>query len=50
MSSSQIDTDFLAKGLSFPITSKPFPNKDAIATIKDAVKELEKEQARFVPK
>ena len=38
-----IETDLLAKGLNFSITSKP--NKDIIATIEDAVKDLEKEEA-----
>ena len=34
----------LAKGLNFSITSKTLPNKD-IATVEDAVKDLEKEEA-----
>ena len=33
------------KGLNFWITSKTLTNKDIIATIEDAVKNLEKEQA-----
>ena len=33
------------KGLNFSITSKTLPNKDIIATIEDAVKDLEKEEA-----
>ena len=40
-----IETDLLAKGLNFSITSKTLPNKDIIATIEDAVKDLEKEEA-----
>ena len=32
-------------GFNFSITSKTLPNKDIIATIEDAVKDLEKEQA-----
>ena len=39
-----IETDLLAKGLNFSITSKPLPNKDIIATIDDAVKDLENEE------
>ena len=38
-----IETDLLAKGHNFSITSKTLPNKDIIATIEDAVKNLEKE-------
>ena len=48
MSSGQlthIETDLLAKGLIFSITSKTLPNKDIIATTEDAVKDLEKEVA-----
>ena len=37
------ETNLLAKGLNFPITSKTLPNKGIIATIEDAVKNLEKE-------
>ena len=33
------------KGLNFSIASKTLPNKNIIATIEDAVKDLEKEQA-----
>ena len=40
-----IETDLLAKGLNFSITSKALPNKDIIATIKDAIKDLEIEEA-----
>ena len=40
-----IETDLLAKGLNFPITSETLPNKDIIATIEDVVKDLEKEEA-----
>ena len=48
MSSKQwthIETDLLAKGLNFLITSKTLPNKDNIATVEDAVKDLEKEES-----
>ena len=37
-----IETNLLAKGLEFSITSKTLPNKDIIATIEDAVKDLER--------
>ena len=40
-----IETDLLAKGLNFSITSKTLPNKDIIAAVEDAVKDLEKEEA-----
>ena len=40
-----IEIDLLAKGLNFSITSKTLPNEDIIATIEDAVKDLEKEDA-----
>ena len=40
-----IETDLLAKSLNFSITSKTLPNKDIIATVEDAVKDLEKEEA-----
>ena len=40
-----IESDLLAKGLNFSITSKTLPNKDIIATVEDAVKDLEKEEA-----
>ena len=43
-----IKTDLLAKGLDFSITSKILPNKDIIATVEDAVKHLEKEQADII--
>ena len=39
-----IEADLLTKGLNFSITSKTLPNKDIIATIEDAVKDLEKEE------
>ena len=48
MSSGQlthIETDLLAKGLIFSITSKTLPNKDIIATTEYVVKDLEKEVA-----
>ena len=51
MSSRQLtrsETDLLAKGLNFSITSKTLPNKDIIATIEDAVKDLEKEKAETI--
>ena len=44
-----IETDFLAKGLNFSITSKTLPNKDIIATIEDAVTKI-KRPTRFMPK
>ena len=40
-----VETDLLAKGLNFSITSKSLLHKDIIATIEDAVKDLEKEEA-----
>ena len=40
-----IETGLLAKGLNFSITSKTLPNKDIIATIEVAVKDLAKEEA-----
>ena len=40
-----IETDLLVKGLNFSIASKTLPNKDIIAAIEDAVKDLEKEEA-----
>ena len=40
-----METDLFAKGLNFSITSKTLPNKDIIAAIEDAVKDLEKEDA-----
>ena len=39
-----IETDLFAKDLNFPITCKTLPNKYIIATIEDAVKDLEKEK------
>ena len=42
--SANIETDLLAKGLNFSITSKTLPNKDIIATIEVAVKDLENEE------
>ena len=38
------ETDLIAKGLNFSITSKTLPNKQIIDTIEDAVKDLEKEE------
>ena len=38
-----IVSDLLVKGLYFLISSKTLPNEDMIATIEDAVKDLEKE-------
>ena len=40
-----IKVDLLAKGLNFSITSKRLSNKDIIATIENAVKDLKKEEA-----
>ena len=40
-----IKTYLLAKGLNFSVTSKTLPNKDTIATIEDAVKDLETGEA-----
>ena len=46
-----IETDLLAKSLNFSVTSKTLPNKDIIAPIEYAVKDLEKKKlTRFVPK
>ena len=48
MSSRQLthyETNLLAKALNLSITSKTLPNKDIIAAIEDAVKDLEKEEA-----
>ena len=39
------ETNLIAKGFNFSITSKWLPNKDIIATIDEAVKDLEKEEA-----
>ena len=44
----QIESDLLTKGLNFSITSKTLPNKDIIATRKDAVKDLEKEETDMI--
>ena len=49
MSSGQlnhVETDLLAKGLNFSITSKTLPNKDIIATLEDAVKDLQADTIR----
>ena len=40
-----IETDPFTKALNFSITSTTIPNKDIIATIEDAVKDLEKKEA-----
>ena len=40
-----IETDILMQCLNFSITSKTPPNKDIIATVKDEVKDFEKEEA-----
>ena len=40
-----IETNLLAKGLNFSITSKTLPDKDITATVEDAVTDLEKEEA-----
>ena len=40
-----LKTDLLARGIKLWITSKTLPNKDTIATVQDAVKDLEKEEA-----
>ena len=40
-----IETDLFAKVLNFSITSKAQPNKGIIATVEDAAKVLEKEEA-----
>ena len=40
-----LETDLLAKGLNFSITSKILSNKDIIATTEEAVKDIEKEEA-----
>ena len=39
---SHIETDLLANGLNFSITSKTLPNKDFIETIEDAIKDPKK--------
>ena len=38
----------LTKGLKFSITSKTLPNKDIVATMADAVKDAEKEEAGMI--
>ena len=43
-----VETDILPKGLNFSITSKTLPNQDIIATVEDAVKDLEKEEADII--
>ena len=43
-----IKIDLLMKGLKFSITSKTLPNKDIIAIIEDAIKDLEKEEADMI--
>ena len=43
-----IKNDLLSKDLNFSIASKARPNKDIIATIEDAVKDLEKEQTETI--
>ena len=40
-----IETDLLAKGLNFSITSKTLHSKDIIISVKYAVKDLEKKEA-----
>ena len=45
-----IEIDLLAKDLHFSITSKTLPKKYIIATIEDAVKDLEKEGAGTTPR
>ena len=40
-----IETDLLVKGLNFSVASKTLRSKDIIATIEDAVKDLEKAEA-----
>ena len=42
-----VETNLLAEGLNFSINSKTLPNKDIVATIEDAVKDLEKEEAEI---
>ena len=49
MSSRQLSQfDLLIKGLNFSTTSETLSNKDIIATIEDAVKDLEKEETDAV--
>ena len=45
-----IETNLLAKGLNFSITSTALPNKDIIAAIEDAAKDLEKEEITICAK
>ena len=40
-----IESDLLAKGLNFSITSETLPSKDIRANIEEAVKDLQKEEA-----
>ena len=44
----QTETNLLTNSLNFSVTSKTLPNKDIIATIEDAVKDLEKEEADMI--
>ena len=44
----QTETNLLTNSLNFLVTSKTLPNKDIIATIEDAVKDLEKEEADMI--
>ena len=46
--STHIKTNLLAKGENLSITYKTLPNKDIIATIEDAVKDVEKEKTDTV--
>ena len=43
-----IETNLLAKGLNFSITSKKLPNKDITATIEDSVMNLDKEETDMI--
>ena len=43
-----IETDLLAKGLKFSITSETLPNKDVKTAKEDAVKNLRKEEANTI--
>ena len=43
-----METDLLEMGLNFWITSKTLTNKDIIATIEHAIKDLEKEEADMI--
>ena len=42
-----IETDLLAKGLNFSITSQTLPNRDIIVTIEDAVRNQKEEADRI---